>query len=147
MGILVDHNTPPVAVRFGNEPDDGLEVNTIFVKAKLSLGDTIQIEEASYRMEVAQPAGDAKGEKDDEAQAFRIPVSSISQMVATLRHTVTGWEGPLFEGIRYRRNIWNDIDIVGCEWWISLVHQRVNALNKPRTKEAAKAKSPNVASK
>ena len=103
MSILVDRNTPPVAIRFGNEPDDGLEVNTVFVKAKLTLGDTIQIEEASYRMEVARPDGDAKD--DDSAQAFRIPVSSIAQMVATLRHVVKSWEGPLFEGIRYRRGI------------------------------------------
>lgn len=144
MGILVDRNTPPVAVRFGDEPDDGLEHNTVFVKARLSLGETIQIDEASYRMEVAQSAGDTK---DDDTQAFRVPVSSIGQMVAALRHTVTGWEGPLFEGTRYRRNIWNDIDITECQWWIRLVHKRIDELNQPRTKEPAKAKSPNAASK
>jgi len=146
MGILVDRNTPPVAVRFGNEPEDGLEHNTVFLKAKLSLGDTIQIEEASYRMEVARPENDdAKG--DDAAQAFRVPVSSIGQMIAALRHAVTGWEGPLFEGVRYRRNIWNDIDIAECEWWIRLVHARLNELNQPREKEPTKAKGPNSAAK
>lgn len=137
MGILVDRNTPPVAVRFGNEPEDGLEVNTVFVKARLSLRDTIEIEEASYRMEMARPDG------NDDSQAFRVPVSSIGQMVAALRHAVTGWEGPLFEGIRYRRSIWQDIDVAECEWWIRLVHGRMNELNKPRTDDPKKAKSPN----
>lgn len=140
MGLLVDRNTPPVAVRFGNEPEDGLEVNTVFVKARLSLRDTIEIEEASYRMEMARPDG------NDDSQAFRVPVSSIGQMVAALRHAVTGWEGPMFEGVRYRRAVWDDIDIVECEWWIRFVHQQLNELNTPRTKEP-KAKGPNAAAK
>ena len=83
MGLLVDRNTPPVAVKFGNFPDDEQEVNTVFVKAKFSLGDTIQIEEASYRMELAQGDGAA-----DDAQAFRVPVSSIGQMLADGRHRI-----------------------------------------------------------
>lgn len=141
MGILVDRNTPPVAVQFGSSPDDDQLVNTVFVKAKFSLGDTIQIEEASLRMEMAQPADN----EDGELQAFRVPVSSIGQMVAALRHAVTGWEGPLFEGVRYRRNIWNDIDIADNEWWIRLVHKRIDKLNAPRTEDSKPAKSPNVA--
>ena len=140
MGILVDRNTPPVAVRFGNEPDDGLDVNTVFVKAKFSLGDTIQIEEASYKMEFASAGDEAKG--DDTPQPYHVPISSIGQMVAALRHAVTGWEGPMFEGLRYRRSIWPEIDVAECEWWIRLVHKRINELNAPRTKEPAKAKSP-----
>lgn len=142
MGILVDRNTPPVAVRFGNEPDDGLEVNTIYVKARFSLSDTVQIEEASYRLEFAR-TDDGKA---DESQALRVPVSPIGQMIATLRHAVVRWEGPLFEGIRYRRPIWDDIDPAECEWWIRLVHGRINELNAPRTddpKAAKAAKSPN----
>ena len=138
MGILVDRSTPPVAVRFGNEPDDGQEINTVFIKAKLSLGDTIQIEEASYKMEFAQA-----GEGDDSAQPYRVPMSPVGQMIAALRHAVTGWEGPLFEGIRYRRSIWQDIDVAECEWWIRLVHGRMNELNKPRTDDPKKAKGPN----
>ena len=138
MGILVDRTTPPVAVRFGNEPDDGQEINTVFIKAKLSLGDTIQIEEASYKMEFAQG-----GEGDDAAQPYRVPMSPVGQMIAALRHAVTGWEGPLFEGTRYRRSVWVDIDVVECEWWIRLVHGRMNELNKPRTDDPKKAKSPN----
>ena len=138
MGILVDRNTPPVAVRFGNEPDDGLEINTVFIKAKLSLGDTIQIEEASYKMEFA-----SGGEGDDAAQPYRVPMSPVGQMIAALRHAVTGWEGPLFEGTRYRRSVWVDIDVAECEWWIRLVHGRMNELNKPRTDDPKKAKSPN----
>ena len=138
MGILVDRTTPPVAVRFGNEPDDGQEINTVFIKAKLSLGDTIQIEEASYKMEFAQA-----GEGDDAAQPYRVPMSPVGQMIAALRHAVTGWEGPLFEGTRYRRSVWVDIDVVECEWWIRLVHGRMNELNKPRTDDPKKAKSPN----
>ena len=138
MGILVDRNTPPVAVRFGNEPDDGLEINTVFIKAKLSLGDTIQIEEASYKMEFA-----SGGEGDDAAQPYRVPMSPVGQMIAALRHAVTGWEGPLFEGHRYRRSVWVDIDVVECEWWIRLVHGRMNELNKPRTDDPKKAKGPN----
>ena len=138
MGILVDRTTPPVAVRFGNEPDDGLEINTVFIKAKLSLGDTIQIEEASYKMEFA-----SGGEGDDAAQPYRVPMSPVGQMIAALRHGVTGWEGPLFEGTRYRRSVWVDIDVVECEWWIRLVHGRMNELNKPRTDDPKKAKSPN----
>ncbi len=134
MGILVDRNTPPVAVRFGNEPEDGLEVNTVFVKAKFSLGDTVQVEEASYKLELAA----------DGATGMRVPVSSIGQMIAALRVAVTGWEGPLFEGIRYKRTIWDDIDAAECEWWIRLVHKRINELNAPRTDEP-KAKSPNAA--
>ncbi len=132
MGILVDRNTPPVAVKFGNEPDDGLEVNTVFVKARLSLGDTIHIEEASYKMEMA----------GDGSTAFRVPVSSIGQMVAALRTAVTGWSGPLFEGVKYRRTVWEEIDTVECEWWIRLVHQRMNELNKPRSDDP-KAADPN----
>ncbi len=132
MGILVDRNTPPVAVKFGNEPEDGLEVNTVLVKAKLSLGDTIHIEEASYKMEMA----------GDGSTAFRVPVSSIGQMVATLRTVVTGWSGPLFEGVKYRRTVWEEIDTAECEWWIRLVHQRVNELNKPRSDDP-KAADPN----
>ena len=132
MGILVDRNTPPVAVKFGNEPDDGLEVNTVFVKARLSLGDTIHIEEASYKMEMA----------GDGSTAFRVPVSSIGQMVAGLRTAVTGWSGPLFEGVKYKRAIWEEIDTAECEWWIRLVHQRVNELNKPRSDDP-KAADPN----
>ena len=132
MGILVDRNTPPVAVKFGNEPDDGLEVNTVFVKARLSLGDTIHIEEASYKMEMA----------GDGSTAFRVPVSSIGQMVAALRTAVTGWSGPLFEGVKYRRTVWEEIDTAECEWWIRLVHQRVNDLNKPRSDDP-KAADPN----
>jgi len=138
MGILVDRTTPPVAVRFGNEPDDGQEINTVFIKAKLSLGDTIQIEEASYKMEFA-----SGGEGDDAAQPYRVPMSPVGQMIAALRHAVTGWEGPLFEGTRYRRSVWVDIDVVECEWWIRLVHGRMNELNKPRTDDPKKAKSPN----
>jgi hypothetical protein len=134
VGILVDRNTPPVAIRFGNEPEDGLEVNTVFVKAKFSLGDTIAIEEASYKMEMT-------GNADT---AFRVPVSSIGQKVAALRTAVTGWEGPLFEGERYRRTIWDQIDASSCEWWINLVHKRINELNTPRSDEP-KAKSPNGA--
>ena len=143
MGILVDRNTPPVAVRFGNEPEDGLEVNTVFVKAKFSLGDTINIEEASYKMEFASAADDAKG--DEAATPYRVPMSPVGQMIAALRHAVTGWEGPLFDGIRYRRSIWPDIDVVECEWWIRLVHKRIDELNKPRTQEPPKAKGPNAA--
>ncbi len=138
MGILVDRNTPPVPVRFGNGPDDGQEINTVFIKAKLSLGDTIQIEEASYKMEFA-----SGGEGDDAAQPYRVPMSPVGQMIAALRHAVTGWEGPLFEGIRYRRSVWVDIDVVECEWWIRLVHGRMNELNKPRTDDPKKAKGPN----
>ena len=138
MGILVDRSTPPVAVRFGNEPDDGLEINTVFIKAKLSLGDTIQIEEASYKMEFA-----SGGEGDDSAQPYRVLMSPVGQMIAALRHAVTGWEGPLFEGIRYRRSIWQDIDVAECEWWIRLVHGQMNELNKPRTDDPKKAKGPN----
>lgn len=134
MGILVDRNTPPVAVKFGNEPEDGLEVNSVFVKAKFTLGDTIHIEEASYQMVMS----------GDGSNAFRVPVSSIGQMVAALRTAVTGWEGPLFEGVKYRRNVWDEIDTAECEWWIRLVHKRVNELNKPRSDEP-KAKSPNGA--
>jgi hypothetical protein len=132
VGILVDRSTPPVAVKFGNEPDDGLEVNTVLVKAKLTLGDTIHIEEASYKMEMA----------GDGSTAFRVPVSSIGQMVATLRTVVAGWSGPLFEGVKYKRTIWEEIDTAECEWWIRLVHQRVNALNKPRSDDP-KAADPN----
>ena len=121
MGLLVDRKSPPVAIKFGSFPDDEQEVNTVFVKAKFSLGDTIQIEEASYRMELAQPNGEA-----NDAQAFRVPVSSIGQMLAALRHAVTGWEGPLFEGNRYRRGIWNEVNIAENEWWIRLVHKRIN---------------------
>ncbi len=131
MGILIDRNAPPVAVRFGSEPEDGLEVNAVLVKAKLSLGDTVQVEQDSYKLELGT-----------DGATMRVPVSSIGQMVATLKTAVTGWEGPLFEGIRYRRTIWEDIDVVECEWWIRLVHQRINALNKPRTEEP-KVKSPN----
>ena len=141
MGILVDRNAPPVAVRFGNEPYDGLEINTVFIKAKLSLGDTFQIEEASYKMEFAQA-----GEGDDAAQPYRVPMSPVGQMIAALRHAVTGWEGSMFEGVRYRRAVWDDIDIVECEWWIRFVHQQLNELNTPRTKEP-KAKGPNAAAK
>lgn len=133
MGILVDRNTPPIAVKFGNEPDDGLEVNTVFVKAKLTLGDTINIEEGSYKMELA----------GDGSTAFRVPVSSIGQMVAALKVAVTGWSGPLFEGIKYRRSIWEEIDTSECEWWIRLVHKRVNEMNAPRTEEP-KAPVPNA---
>ena len=132
MGILVDRNTPPVAVKFGHEPEDGQESNTVFVKARLSLGDTIHIEEASYKMEMA----------GDGSTAFRVPVSSIGQMVAALRTVVTGWQGPLFEGVKYRRSIWEEIDTAECEWWIRLVHQRVNELNKPRSDDP-KAADPN----
>lgn len=132
MGILVDKNTAPVAVRFGNDPDDESEVNTVFVKAKFSLGDTIQIEEASYKMEMAP----------DSAAAMRVPVSSIGQMVAGLRTAVSGWSGPLFEGVKYKRAIWEEIDTAECEWWIRLVHQRVNELNKPRSDDP-KAADPN----
>lgn len=140
MGILVDRNTPPVAVRFGNKPDDGLEVNTVFIKAKFSLGDTIQIEEASYRLEFPKSADG----KMDESQPYRVPMSPIGQMVASLRHAVVRWEGPMFEGIRYRRPIWDDINVVECEWWIRLVHERIDELNAPRTDEPAKAtKGPN----
>lgn len=146
MGILVDKNTPPVAVRFGNEPDDGLEINTVFVKAKFSLGDTIQIEEASYKMEFAAN-GDGEGKGDDaEAQPYRVPMSPIGQMVTALRHAVTGWEGPIFEGLRYRRSIWTDLNVAECEWWIRLVHSRINELNKPRTEEPKRANPPNAKS-
>lgn len=133
MGILVDRNTPPVAVRFGHEPEDGLEVNTVFVKPKLSLGDTVQVEEASYKLELAS----------DGSTGMRVPVSSIGQMIAALRVSVTGWEGPLFEGVRYKRTIWDDIDAADCEWWIRLVHKRINELNAPRTDEP-KSKAPNA---
>jgi hypothetical protein len=137
---LVDRNTPHVAVKFGNDPDDENEVNTIYVKAKFSLRDTIQIEESSYKMELARPDGD---EAADEAQAFRVPVSSIGQMLATLRHAVTKWEGPIFQGERYRRGIWDDIDIAENEWWIRLVHKRISELNTPRSDDPKPAKSPN----
>ncbi len=50
----------------------------------------------------------------------------------------------MFEGIRYRRSIWQDIDVAECEWWIRLVHNRMNELNKPRTDDPKKAKSPNA---
>lgn len=135
MGILVDRNTPPVAVRFGNEPDDGLEVNTVFVKAKFSLGDTIQIEESSYRLEFSKSADG----QVDQAQPYRVPMSPVGQMVTALRHAVTSWDGPLFAGIRYRRPIWDDIDVAECEWWIRLVHERINELNSPRTDAPAQA--------
>ena len=140
MGILVDRNTPPVAVKFGNEPDDGLEVNTVFVKAKLSLADTVQIEEASYKLEFAGD-GDGRAEKDAAATPYRVPMSPIGQMIATLRHTVTGWEGPMFEGIRYRRSIWDEIDVTECEWWIRLVKQAIDRLNTPRSDEPKKKKA------
>lgn len=141
MGILVDKNTPPAAVRFGTHPDDPNEVNTVFIKAKLSLGDTIQIEEASYKMEFA---GKDDGDRGDEAQPYRVPMSPVGQMIAALRYAVTGWEGPMFEGIRYRRSIWNEIDAAECEWWIRLVHDRMNELNRPRTDEPKKATHPNL---
>jgi hypothetical protein len=143
VGILVDRNTPPVAVRFGNEPDDGLEVNIVYIKAKLSLGDTVRIEEASYKMEFARPE-DGDGKEEMAQQPYRVPLSSIGQMIAALRHAVTGWEGPMFEGVRYRRSVWDDLDISQCEWWIALVHGRLNELNKPTTKDPVKAKSPNA---
>jgi len=145
VGILVDRNTPPVAVKFGNEPGDGLEVNTVFIKAKLSLGDTIRIEEASYKVEFARPE-DGDGKEEMAQQSYRVSLSSIGQMIAALRHAVTGWEGPLFEGVRYRRSIWEELDTPQCEWWISLVHNRLNELNKPRTEEPKAAKSPNAKS-
>lgn len=139
MGILVDKNTPPAAVKFGNEPDDGLEVNTVWIKRKLSFGDVVAVDEASYRMELAGSG--------DNAQAFRIPVSTTGQMVAALKQAVTGWEGPLFttdEGrpIKYRKSIWEELDIAACEWWVRLVHAAVNERNKPAT-ELPKANSPN----
>jgi len=140
MGLLVDRNTPPVAVKFGNDPDDEQEVNTVFVKARFTLGDTIQIEEASLRLEVAQ----SDDSKDGEPQAFRVPVSTIGQMVAAMRHAVTGWEGPMFKDHRYRRSIWNDIDIAENEWWIRKVHKRIDELNTPRTDDPKPAKSPNA---
>lgn len=133
MGILVDRNTPPVPIRFGNTPDDTSEVNTVYVKAKFTLGDTIQIEEASYKMEMAP----------DSTTSMRVPVSSIGQMVAVLRRAVKDWEGPLFEGLRYKPQLWDDIDAAECEWWIRLVHQRINELNAPRTDDPKKAASPN----
>lgn len=148
MSILVDRNSPPVAVRFGNKPDDGLEVNTVFVKAKLSLGDTVRIEEASYKLEFAnEDVEDRRDDEKDGRQPYRVPMSPVGQMIAALRHAVTGWEGPLFEGVRYRRPIWDDLDVSECEWWIRLVHDRLNELNAPRVKEPAKAKSPNAAAK
>ena len=143
MGILVDRNTPPVAVKFGNEPDDGLDVNTVFVKAKLSLADTVQIEEASYKLEFAND-GDTREKGDNATTPYRVPMSPIGQMIATLRHTVTGWEGPLFEGLRYRRSIWDEIDVAQCEWWIRLVKQAIDRLNTPRSDEPKKkAADPN----
>lgn len=141
MGLLVDRNTPPVAVKFGNDPDDDQEVNTVFIKAKFSLGDTIQIEEASYKMELARPD---ENEAADDAQAFRVPVSSIGQILASLRFAVTGWEGPMFKDHRYRRSIWSDIDIAENEWWIRKVHKRINELNTPRSDDPKPAKSPNA---
>lgn len=148
MSILVDRNTPPVAVRFGNEPDDGLEVNTVFIKAKLTLGDTVRIEEASYKLEFANDGeDDRRGDDRDGRQPYRVPMSPVGQMIAALRHAVTGWEGPLFAGARYRRPIWDDLDVAECEWWMRLVHDRLNELNTPREKEPAKAKSPNGVTK
>ncbi len=133
MGILVDKNTPSVAVRFGNEQGDGQEVNAVFIKPKFNLGDTIRIEEASYKLELAA----------DGSTEMRVPVSSIGQMIAALKVAVTGWEGPMFDDHKYRRTIWDDIDAAECEWWIRLVHARINELNAPRTDEPKKAKSPN----
>lgn len=133
MGILVDRSTPSVPVKFGNEPDDGLEINTVLIRPKFSLGDTVQIEEASYKLELAA----------DGATGMRVPVSSIGQMIAAMKVAVTGWEGPLFEGVKYRRTVWEGIDAAACEWWIRLVHKRVNELNAPRTEES-KAAPPNA---
>lgn len=133
MSILVDTNTPPVAVQFGMHPDDENLVNTVYVKAKLPLGDTIAIEEGSYRVEMT-PDGES---------GVKVPVSQTGRMVVTMKYAVVSWEGPLFAGIKLSSGIWNRLDTGECMWWISQVYDKVQELNKARTQAPQPAATTN----
>ena len=93
-------------VRFGNEPGDGLEVNAVTIRLEHRLGLIIN--------------------RDDDG---RVLASHIAQMMIALRRVVVGWSGPMFDGVRYQPSIWDDIDVLQCEWWIRAVFVEFTRLN------------------
>lgn len=93
-------------VKFGNEPGDGLEVNAVTIRLDRHLGLLIN--------------------RGDDG---RVVISPIMQMMLALRQVVVDWSGPIFDGVRYRPSIWDDIDVLQCEWWIRAVFIEFTRLN------------------
>lgn len=132
MSILADKNAQPVEVKFGAHPDDSSQINTVWIKRKYSLGETISIQEASFRVQMT-----ADGET-----GVKIPISDAGQMLAHLKVAVTNWDGPMFEGVRLSPGVWEKLDAQMCMWWMQLVYQEVLKLNKPVTSLPAEVSAP-----
>lgn len=96
--------------RFGNEDGDGLEVNAVFI-----------------RLDAPMPL------ILDTDDSGRVSTSAVGAMLLALRRVVTGWQGPLFEGVPYRKSVWGDLDPLACEWWVRIVFDRFTELNRTLT--------------
>lgn len=140
MSIFVNANDPHIPVRFGMTKDDDSEVNVVWVKPHLTLGDVKKIEKSMFSLNMTQQMQDAlQGDNADAAPDFAVNISPTQTMIENLRVAVIRWEGPIFEGVKYRPTIWESLDAQQCSWWIELVNKVVNGLNKPQVEKPESA--------
>jgi len=131
MPLLVNRKARAVEVRFGMEPDDGREDNTVYVKPRLTMGDIRAIERRTLRMSVStRDASAISGGGDGQMEMGYSPTDI---MAINLSIAVVDWDGPVFEGVKYRSDIWDQVDLADNEWWMRLVNEKINGLNQSRT--------------
>lgn len=112
---------------FGMSDSDDKRENVVYFGTDTSLGELGAIDQQAavltsrFMQKDGQPRLNRKqrrAARKNPQTAVSVTPTSSAQLIATLMHRVTGWDGPIFEGTEYDADLWLDIDFVECEWWL-----------------------------
>jgi len=140
----INGNNEDESVSFGMLAGDESDVNTVWLKPQLSLGDLQEIEKQAFRMEIemqeARQSKNGRGRRSRKQQQsagnVSVGVSNIAQVLAQAKVAVTDWEGPFFAGINCDMEGWKMISQApakAVEWWLEIISEKINELNEAQT--------------
>jgi hypothetical protein len=99
--------------------------NVVTVKAKLSSADQSQLQNDLFF---------AKPDADGTARIY--PVGQLGQKLALLKRGIKGWRGSMFvddtgRAVQFKPELLDVLDMTQCEWWVDIVAEKIDELNKP----------------
>jgi len=99
--------------------------NVITIKAKLSSADQSQLQNDLFF---------AKPDTDGTARIY--PVGQLGQKLALLKRGIKSWRGSMFADeagrlVQYKPELLDVLDMTQCEWWVDIVAEKIDELNKP----------------
>lgn len=118
--------------------------NVVRFSSDTSLGTLAAIDQQAvvlasrFMQQAGQPRMNRKQRRAAKKQAPQTAVgsgTSSAQLIATLMHRVTDWDGPIFEGADYDPELWLDIDFAQCEWWLFDLYAAIAEETQQETEE------------